>query len=72
METDTKASGKMTKSLVKVRKKRSTLQFLLIFKLFDDSIGKWFGNSGDRYEGEWKDGQKNGQGKKKEIVVYEF
>jgi len=32
--------------------------------MFNKSKGKWFGNSGDRYEGEWSDGKKNGQGKK--------
>jgi len=37
--------------------------------LFDDSKGKWFGHNGDRYEGEWKDGQKHGQGKKEELFT---
>jgi len=36
--------------------------------LFDDSLGKWFGNNGDKYEGEYKDGKKHGHGKKK--VIY--
>jgi len=27
-------------------------------------IGKLFWNNGERYEGEWKDGKANGQGKK--------
>jgi len=41
-----KASGKMAKSMAKVRK--SDLVYdLLILTLFDDSIGKWFRN-GDR------------------------
>jgi len=59
-----KANFKMTKGKVKVRKSY-LLYDLLILTLFDDSKGKWFGNSGDRYEGEWKDGKKHGQGKKK-------
>jgi len=29
----------------------------LILSLFDDSIGKWFGSNGDRYEGEFKEGE---------------
>jgi len=37
--------------------------------LFDDSIGKWFWNNGDRYEGEWKDGKEHGQGKKQVITL---
>jgi len=46
MDTDMKASGKMAKSMAKVRK--SDLVYdLLILTLFDDSIGKWFRN-GDR------------------------
>jgi len=28
-------------------------------------IGEYFWNDGDRYEGEWKDGKEQGQGKKK-------
>jgi len=32
--------------------------------LFDDLKGKQFWNNGNRYEGEWKDGNMNGQGKK--------
>jgi len=31
-------------------------------------LGKLFWNNGDRYEGEWKDGNKHGQGKKE--VIY--
>ena len=68
METDMKVSGKMTKSMAKVRNK-SLLYDLLILTLFDDSIGTQFGNDGNRYEGEWKDGKKHGQGKK-EISDY--
>jgi len=36
--------------------------------LLDDSIGKMLEKNGDRYEGEWKDGKKHGQGKKE--VIY--
>jgi len=35
--------------------------------LFDDSVGKWFGNNEGRYEGEWKDGIMHGRGKKEVI-----
>jgi len=44
------ANGKMTKSMVKVRKS-DLLYDLLIWTLFDDSKGKWFGDNGRRYEG---------------------
>jgi len=40
----------------------------LILTLFDDSLGKWFGNNGDKYEGEYKDDKMHGQGKKE--VIY--
>jgi len=33
-------------------------------------IGKFFWNDGDRYEGEWKDGKRNGQGKKSALLNY--
>jgi len=36
--------------------------------LFDDTLGKWFCYNGDRYEGEWKDDKKHGEGKKE--VIY--
>jgi len=40
--------------------------------VFDDYTGKYFWKDGNRYEGEWKDDKKLGQGKKEEIyfVVY--
>jgi len=41
----------------------------MILAMIDDSIGKWFGNNGDRYEGEWKDGNRHGQGKKQVITL---
>ena len=63
MEKDMKASGKITKCMAKVRNKW-LLYDLLILTLFDDSIGIYFWNNGNRYEGEWKDGNKHGQGKK--------
>jgi len=42
---------------------------LLILTLLDDSIGKYFWNNGDRYEGEWKDGKYHGEGKKQAITL---
>jgi len=58
-----KASGKMEKSMAKVRK--SDLVYdLLILTLWNDSLGKLFYNNEIEYEGEWKDGEKHGQGKK--------
>jgi len=64
-----KASGKMATGMAKVRNKW-LLYDLLILTLFDDSIGEWFGNDGDRYEGEWKDGKYHGQGKKQVITLW--
>jgi len=32
-------------------------------------IGEYFGNNGNRYEGEWKDGKYHGQGKKEVIYL---
>jgi len=46
MKSNMKASGKMAKSMAKVRKS-DFLYDLLILTLFDDSTGKWFRN-GDR------------------------
>jgi len=54
METDMKVNGKMVNCMVKVRKKWFTLW--LILSLIDDSLGKLFGDNGNTYEGEWKDG----------------
>ena len=50
MEAGMKASGKMVKGMAKVRKS-DLLYDLLIWTLFDDSKGKWFGDNGRRYEG---------------------
>ena len=36
--------------------------------MFDTFIGKLFCNNGDRYEGEWKDNEKHGQGKKSDLL----
>jgi len=36
----------------------------LILTSSDDFLGKWFGNDLNKYEGEWKDGNRHGQGKK--------
>ena len=73
METDMKVSLKIIDSMAKVRKKW-LLYDLLILTLFNDSIGKWFGNDGKRYEGEFKDGIMHGQGKKEVIyfMIYLF
>jgi len=58
-----KVSGKMTKSMAKVRK-RDLLYYLLIQTFFDDAKGKLFWDNEIRYEGEWKDGEEHSQGKK--------
>jgi len=44
------------------------LNVLLILTLFNDLIGEFFCNDGDRYEGEWKDGKKHGQGNKSDLL----
>jgi len=67
METNMKESGKMTKSMAKVRKKWFALYDLLILTLFDDFLGKYFWSNGESYEGEWKDDKKHGQGKKQVV-----
>jgi len=71
MDADMKVSLKMANSMAKVS---DLLDDLLILTLFDDLIGKWFGNNGDRYEGEYKDGFMHGQGKKYVIylIIYWF
>ena len=33
-------------------------------------IGKKFWNSGNRYEGEWENGKRHGQGKKNDLLNY--
>jgi len=63
MGTDMKESGKMAISMVKVRNKWFIEWFLLISNIVK-CIGKFFYNDGDRYEGEWKDGNEHVQGKK--------
>jgi hypothetical protein len=40
----------------------------LILTLFNAFIGEFFYNQGDRYEGEWKDGKKHGQGNKSVLL----
>ena len=49
-------------------KKRYLLNDLLILTLFNTFIGKYFWNNGDRYEGEFKDGKRHGQGKKSDFI----
>jgi len=48
-----KASLKMVICMVKVRKKWFSLWFIYsdIVSWF---LGKWFGNDGNKYKGEWK------------------
>ena len=46
--------------------------YLLTLTLFDDSIGQFLGKNGDRYEGEWKDGNRHGQGKKQVNTFYDL
>ena len=41
---------------------------LLILTLFNTLIGTSFYNDGGRYEGEFKDGKKHGQGKKSDLL----
>ena len=58
-----KEISKMTRRMAKVRNK------LLIVWFIDSnfvwsSIGKKFFSNGERYEGDFKDGKMNGQGKK--------
>jgi hypothetical protein len=36
---------------------------------FNILIGEYFWNNGDKYEGEFKDGQENGQGKKRDLFI---
>jgi len=38
--------------------------------LFNAFIGKYFWKDGNRYEGEWKDGMKHGQGNKSALLNY--
>jgi len=47
METDMKASEKMTKSMAKVRKSDLLYDLFILTLYFDDSLGKWFENNGD-------------------------
>ena len=51
METDMKASGKMTKSMAKVRKSDFLYDLFILTLYFDDSLCKWFGKNRSRYEG---------------------
>jgi len=67
-----KASGKMTKSMAKVRKSDFLYDLFILTLYLDDSLGKWFENNGDKYEGQWKDDKKHGQGKKKGFALWFF
>jgi len=37
--------------------------------LFNDLLGTYIWNDGNRYEGEWKDDNRHGQGKKSDLIV---
>jgi len=54
----------MATRMVKVTKSDFSNEILILI-LLNDLIGKEFLNKSDRYEGEWKDGKKHGQGNKK-------
>jgi len=54
----------MTRGMVTVRNKWFIEWCLLILTLFNAFIGKLFFNAESRYEGEWKDDNINGLGKK--------
>jgi len=45
---------------------------LLILTSYDDSKGKLLNSIGERYEGDWKDNKKNGQGKKEGFTLSFF
>jgi len=45
--------------------------YFIIIAIFDDSIGEYFWNNGDRYEGEWKDSKKHGKGKEGSLCIYD-
>ena len=42
----------------------------MILTLFNAFIGKMFFNAESRYEGEWKDDKRNGQGNKSALLNY--
>ena len=42
---------------------------MFILTIFNILIGEYFWNNGDKYEGEFKDGQENGQGKKRDLFI---
>jgi len=42
--------------------------FLWVLIFYFASIGKIFWNDGGKYEGEWKDGKRHGQGKKRDLL----
>ena len=60
-------SGKMENLMVKVKKVLLIEYFLLILTLANDIIGSIFYSDGQIFQGEWKDSQKNGQGKKSDF-----
>jgi len=65
-----KVNGKMVNYTAKVRKKWLIYYYLFFLKLFDHSIGKMFYDDEDRYEGEWKENKKHGQGKNEGFTLW--
>ena len=66
MVSDMKGSGEMINIMAKVRNK-SLIYYFLTRTLFNNLIGKLSQNDGERYEGEWRDGKRNGQGRNEVI-----
>jgi len=61
-----KDRSRITKEMDKVYNSSFLLYALFIILCF---IGEYFWNNGNRYEGEWKDGEYHGQGKKEVIYL---
>jgi len=61
-----KERSRITKEMDKVCTIYFLLNALFIILCF---IGEYFGNNGNRYEGEWKDDKYHGQGKKEVIYL---
>jgi len=60
-----KENGRMECNMANVRNKSFIVKpFFNSNLLFDYQIGKFFWSNGDRYEGEYKKGKRDGEGKK--------